>query len=61
MKKMTREEYINFYNKQKIAERASDEYKKRQLREASKKYRRMCGLPVEEDKEDGNDTETSDS
>lgn len=61
MKKMTREELSKLHNAKAKAEHLADEYRKRQIKEASRKYRRMCGLPVEEDEENGNDTETSDS
>ena len=59
MKKMTREDVSNYHNRKQKAAKMKDEYRKRQISEASKRYRRMLGLPVEEDNED--DRETSDS
>lgn len=59
MKKMTREDVKEFHNREQVAAKLRDEYRKRQISEASKRYRRMLGLPVEEDNED--DRETSDS
>ena len=59
MKKMTREDVKEFHNREQAAARLRDEYRKRQISEASKRYRRMLGLPVEE--ENKNDREASDS
>lgn len=59
MKKMSRDDVKEFHNREQAAARLRDEYRKRQISEASKRYRRMLGLPVEEDNE--NDRETSDS
>ena len=59
MKKMTREDVKEFHNRERAAAKLRDEYRKRQISEASKRYRRMLGLPVEE--ENKNDREASDS
>lgn len=59
MKKMTREDVSNYHNRKQKAAKMKDEYRKRQISEASKRYRRMLGLPVEE--ENKNDREASDS